>query len=84
MLMKHREPIDEMIVGIIYKLILGRPLEKSENVLLEKWLGSSVYSRDLLENIETDRVLKKKLIEAYVNDKDEFWKIVVTYRAALP
>jgi hypothetical protein len=82
--MKAREPIDEKIVSIVYMLILGRPIGKSEDVLLKKWLGSSAYYRNLLEDIQNDRVLKSKLLEAYVNDKDEFWKIVVTYRAALP
>lgn len=82
--MKAREPIDEKIVSIVYKLIFRRPLERSEDVLLKKWLGSSAYYRNLLEDIQNDRVLKNKLLEAYVNDKDEFWKIVVTYRAALP
>jgi hypothetical protein len=82
--MKGREPIDEKIVSIVYKLILARPLERSEDVLLKKWLGSSAYYRNLLEDIQNDRVLKNRLLEAYVNDKDEFWKIVVTYRAALP
>lgn len=82
--MKASEPIDEKIVSIVYKLILGRPLERSEGVLLKKWLGSSAYYMNLLEDIQYDRVLKNKLLEAYVNDKDEFWKIVITYRAALP
>ena len=82
--MKAKEQIDEQIVSIVYKLILARPLEKSEGVLLRKWLGSSAYYRNLLEDIQNDRVLKNKLLEAYVNDKDEFWKIVITYRAALP
>jgi hypothetical protein len=82
--MKTREPLDEKIAGVIYKLILHRTLEGSENTLLKKWLGSGVYYRNLLDDIDTDRVLQNKLLEAYVNDKDEFWKIVVTYRAALP
>jgi hypothetical protein len=82
--MKASEPIDEKIVSIVYKLILGRPLERSEGVLLKKWLGSSAYYRNLLEDTQYDRGLKNKLLEAYVNDKDEFWKIVITYRAALP
>ena len=79
-----REPLDEKIVGIIYKLILKRPLAKSENATLEKWMGSSLYYRNLLDDIESNRVLKDKLLRAYIDDKDEFWKIVVTYRAALP
>ena len=82
--MKTGEPIDEKIVGIIYKLILGRLLDNSENALLTKWLGSSAYYMNLLEDIRNDHVLKNKLLEAYVNDKNEFWKIVVTYRVALP
>jgi hypothetical protein len=82
--MKARESIDEKITGVIYKLILGRTLEPDETALLRKWLGSSVYYRNLLEDIESDKVLRSKLLEAYVNDRDEFWKIVVTYRAALP
>ena len=79
-----REPLDEKIVDIIYKLILKRPLVESENATLEKWMGSSLYYRNLLNDIESDRVLKDKLLRAYIDDKDEFWKIVVTYRAALP
>lgn len=82
--MKAKEPIDEKIVSVVYKLILARSLEKSEDILLRKWLGSSAYYSNLLEHIQNDQVLKNKLLEAYVNDKDEFWKIVVTYRAALP
>lgn len=82
--MKSREPVNEKIVSVIYKLILGNALGSHELDLLRRWLGSSAYCRNLLEDIETDRVLKNKLLEAYVNDRDEFWKIVLTYRAALP
>ena len=82
--MKRREAVDDKIITIIYKLILRRALEKNEDALLRKWLGSSAYYMNLLEDIQNDRVLKNKLLEAYVNDKDEFWKIVITYRAALP
>ena len=82
--MAAREPIDEQIISVVYKLILGRALQNSENALLKKWLGSSSYYRNLLEDISSDRVLKNKLLEAYVNDRDEFWKIVITYRASLP
>ena len=82
--MKRREAVDDKIIAIIYKLILRRALEKNEDALLRKWLGSSAYYMNLLEDIQNDRVLKNKLLEAYVNDKDEFWKIVITYRAALP
>ena len=79
-----REPLDEKIVGIIYKLIRGYTLEKTENATLEKWLGSSAYYQNLLDDIQSDRVLKDKLLQAYVDDKNEFWKVVITYRAALP
>ena len=82
--MKAGEPIDEKIVSVVYKLILRRSLERNEDLLLRKWVGSSDYYSNLLEAIQNDQVLKNKLLEAYVNDKDEFWKIVVTYRAALP
>lgn len=82
--MDRDEPIDEKIVGVVYKLILDRPLDKREDALLRKWLGSSAYYRNLLEDVQNDDILKNKLLEAYVNDQDEFWKIVVTYRAALP
>jgi hypothetical protein len=82
--MKPDESIDEKIAAVVYKLILGRALDKSEDALLTRWLGSSAYYRNLLENIQSDRILKNKLLEAYVYDREEFWKIVVTYRAALP
>lgn len=82
--MKRDESIDEKIVGVVYKLILDRTLDKGEDALLRRWLGSSVYYRNLLEDIQSDRILRNKLLEAYVYDRDEFWKIVVTYKAALP
>lgn len=82
--MKSKEPIDEQIINMVYKLILGRQLEIKEDALLKKWLGSSAYYRALLDDVQNDPMLKNKLLEAYMNDKDEFWKIVVTYRAALP
>ena len=82
--MNANEPIDEKIAGVVFKLILGRSLDITEDVLLKKWLRSSAYYRTLLDDIQHDPVLKNKLLESYVNDKDEFWKIVVTYRAALP
>jgi hypothetical protein len=82
--MKQHEPVDEKIISVIYKLILGRDLGTSEDILLKKWLGSSAYYRNLLEDIQNDRGLRNKLLEAYVNDRDKFWKTVITYRAALP
>jgi hypothetical protein len=82
--MERNESIDEKIVGVVYKLILDRTLDKSEDALLRRWLGSSAYYRNLLDDIQSDRILRNKLLEAYVYDRDEFWKIVVTYRAALP
>jgi hypothetical protein len=82
--MKQHEPVDEKIISVIYKLILGRDLGRSEDILLKKWLGSSAYYRNLLEDIQNDRGLRNKLLEAYVNDRDKFWKTVITYRAALP
>jgi len=82
--MKPHEPVNEKIISVIYKLILGRDLGRSEEILLKKWLGSSAYYTNLLEDIQNDRVLRNKLLEAYVNDRDEFWKTVITYRAALP
>jgi hypothetical protein len=81
--MKHEEPVDEKIVKVIYKKISGHSLEAGEERSLKKWMKSSLYYRTLVDDIDTDQQLKTKLLKAYMDDKDEFWTIIITYRAAL-
>ena len=81
--MKYSEPINEKVVMVIYKKITGHTLEAEEERLLKKWMRSSFYYKTLVEDIDADHVLRQKLLQAYPNDKDEFWKIIITYRTAL-
>ena len=81
--MNHNEPVDEKIVKVIYKKITGHSLEPGEERSLKKWMKSSLYYRTLVDDIDTDQYLKTKLLQAYMDDKDEFWTIIITYRAAL-
>ena len=74
---------DERIAGVIYKKITGNLFEAADQKVLKKWMRSSYYYRTLVEDIENDQQLKNKLLQAYIEDKDEFWKIIITYRAAL-
>jgi hypothetical protein len=78
-----RPPISEKIGAIIYKKMTGKELERSEEKLLKKWLRKSKYYRSLLEDINTDQQLKNKLMQSYLEDRDEFWDVVITYRTAL-
>ena len=81
--MKYNEPVDEKIVIVIFKKITGHTLDAGEERLLKKWMRSSFYYKTLVEDINDDQVLRQKLLQAYSNDKDEFWKIIITYRTAL-
>lgn len=81
--MKYNEPINERIVNVIYKKISGYKLDAWEERFLKKWMRSSFYFKTLVEDIDSDQVLKQKLLQAYLDDKDEFWKIIITYRTAL-
>ena len=78
-----REQVNETIITIIYKMITAGSLDTTEVSTVKKWMKSSVYYRSLLEDIVTDQQLKNKLLGAYTNNKEEFWKILITYRAAL-
>lgn len=78
-----REPINEKISSIIYKTITGEVLEPREKKSLKKWMRSSKYYRSLIEDVHTDLRLKHSLLQSYQTNRNEFWKIALTYRAAL-
>lgn len=78
-----REPVNEIVSAIIYKTITGEPLEPVEKKSLKKWMRSSRYYRSLVEDVHTDLQLKHSLLQSYQTNRNEFWKIALTYRAAL-
>jgi len=78
-----REPVNEKIASIIYKSLTGSVLEPTEKKSLKKWMRSSKFYRSLIEDVHTDLQLKHSLLQSYPNNKNEFWKIALTYRAAL-
>lgn len=80
--MPHKQ-VNETIITIIYKMITAGSLDTDEVSTVKKWMKRSVYYRSLLEDISTDQQLKNKLLQAYTYNKEEFWKILITYRAAL-
>jgi hypothetical protein len=76
-------PVHEKISSVIYKTIIGEPLEPREKKFLKKWLKSSRYYRSLLDDVHTDPQLKNNLLHAYRHNRTEFWNIILSYRTAM-
>ncbi|MBL7699805.1 MAG: hypothetical protein JNK79_16680 [Chitinophagaceae bacterium] len=77
------EPVNERISAIIYKTLIGEPLEPIEKKSLRRWMKRSRYYRSLLDDVHTDLQLKHSLLQSYQTNRHEFWKIALSYRTAL-
>lgn len=80
--MLGRQNEDE-IMDVIYKKIKDEPLTDKEEKVLLAWKKKSVYYAALMDEISSNNDLRARLLGKYVNDKVDFWREVVTYRAAL-
>ncbi len=72
----------EKIAELLYRFILEQ-ITEPERRLLQKWARKSVYNMGLINDLQTDPFLRDRLITSYFNDPSQFWKIVVSHRAAL-
>lgn len=74
---------EEEIMDVIYKKIKGELLDDRQTKLLSAWMKTSLYYATLMDEISSDKELHARLLGKYVNDRFDFWKEVITYRAAL-
>jgi hypothetical protein len=79
----HQRISDEAICDVLYKVAGGMAMSEEEKNLLDQWTAQSPYNLSLSEEIKTDTKLRLDLYDAYFTDRSQFWKIVITYRAAL-
>jgi hypothetical protein len=79
----HQKISDEAICDVLYKVAGGMAMSAEEKFLLDQWISQSPYNLSLYEEIKSDTKLRLDLYDAYFTDRSQFWKIVITYRAAL-
>lgn len=78
----RRQPFTtEKISDVLYRMVRGQEVSAQETDVLKRWITRSSYNRSVYEDLTCDDKLRSDLIKAY--SPAQFWKILLTHRAAL-
>jgi hypothetical protein len=68
---------------LLYHHVLVEVANGSCDKQLQRWASLSAYNRSILDDIHNDAKLRHELVNAYYTDSAQFWKVLLTYRAAM-